>query len=214
MKEFDAVEIAKKQRHLYLLQRVKGQKKLSAAELEELAEYEQMAKAGKQKSEVRNQKSESGADFTTQKAAAAWAGVDVRTVQRWKKAGMPVIDLGAGRVGYTKAMLTKFKKMAEGDALNAKLKTEEIGLKGIKRQTAEIDLGVKKGEYVLAADVERDSAQKIIAAKWVLLSMPDKLASSLVGKSRARIRQIIKDEVYHCLDVLAGKKVKRGRIKK
>ena len=167
----------------------------------------------KQKSEIRSQKSETGADFTTQKAAAAAVGVNVRTVQRWKKDGMPVIDLGGGRVGYTRAMLQKFKKMAEGDEQNVKLKTEEIGLKAIKRQTAAIDLGVKKGEYILAADVERDNAQKIIAARWVLLSMPDKLASSLVGKSRARIRQIIKDEVYHCLDVLAGKKVKRGRVK-
>lgn len=37
-----AVEIARKQRHLYLLQKVKGNRPLTAGELEELKKYEQM----------------------------------------------------------------------------------------------------------------------------------------------------------------------------
>ena len=46
------------------------------------------------------------ADFTNQKDAAKYAGVkSVRTIQRWKNSGMPVIDLGGRKTGYTKAAL-------------------------------------------------------------------------------------------------------------
>jgi len=210
LKEFDAVEIATKQRHLHLLKRIKANKKLSAAELAELKEYEEMAKAKKGKKAQSGKGTKvSGDTFTSQKAAAAYAGVDVRTIQRWKARGMPVIDLGGKKVGYTKAMLTKFKKMAEGDALNAELKTEEIGLKSIRRQKEKMQLDALKRDLIPADEVRRRDIEKITAAKRVLLAMPRKLAPILKGQPTGRIQQIIKKEVYRCLDVLAGKKVKK-----
>ena len=48
------VEIAQKQRHLYLLKKVQNNKSLTAKELKELQDYEEMA--DKQKTEVRSQK--------------------------------------------------------------------------------------------------------------------------------------------------------------
>ena len=151
------------------------------------------------------------ADFETQAAAAKYVGKDVRTIQRWKARGMPVIDLGGGKVGYTKAMLDKFKKMSEGDEQNVLLKTEEIGLKGIKRQLAAMDLAVRRGELIPADEVARRDVAKITAAKRVLLAMPRKLAPLIKGKSTVRIQQILKDEVYRCLNVLAGEKIRRQR---
>jgi len=202
------------QRHLYLLQRVKGQKKLSAAEVAELAEYEAMAKAKDKKKGANNASKGCPPDtFTTQKAAAKYARVGVRTIQRWKHRGMPVIDLGSGRVGYTKAMLDKFKRMAESDEQNILLKTEEIGIKSIRRQREKIKLNIEKGQFIPTEQVEEWLKERILATKNILMGLQRKLPPRLKGKPYNLWGRIIRDEIYYCLDVLAGKKVKRGRKK-
>ena len=151
------------------------------------------------------------ADFASQKAAAKYAGVDVRTIQRWKSRGMPVIDLGGGKVGYTKPMLDKFKRMTEGDEQNILLKTEEIGLKGIKRQLAAIELKQKRGELVPAETVEREKVERILAVKRAMLGWPRKMPPRLKGRSMQQMAAIIRDEIYYVLGVFSGKKVKRKK---
>lgn len=151
--------------------------------------------------------------FTSQKAAAKSAGVDIRTIQRWKSKGMPVIDLGGGRVGYTKAMLDRFKRMSEGDAQNVELKTEEIRHKSARASLAEMDLEARRGELIPADEVADLFKERVSAAKNVLMGLPTKLPARLKGKSHNRWGGIIREEVYYCLDILAGKKVKRGRRK-
>ena len=177
-----------------------------------------MKSAGKENKKNTDKSTQTGAahraDFTSQKAAAAYAGVKVRTIQRWKSRGMPVIDLGAGKVGYTKSMLDKFKRMAEGDALNAELKTEEIGLKGIKRQLALIELKQKRGELIPAEQVEREKVERILAVKRALLGWPRKMPPRLKGRSMQRMATIIREEIYYVLNVFAGKKLKPKRTGK
>jgi len=153
------------------------------------------------------------ADLSSQKAAAKYVGKDVRTIQRWKARGMPVIDLGAGKVGYTKQMLDKFKRMSEGDAQNVELKAEEIRHKSARASLAEMDLEARKGELIPADEVADLFKERVSAAKNVLMGLPTKLPARLKGKSHNRWGGIIREEVYYCLDILAGKKVKRGRGK-
>ena len=152
-----------------------------------------------------------GADFASQAAAAKYAGVDVRTVQRWKAKGMPVIDLGGNRVGYTKAMLDKFKSMGESDSQSAELKAEIIRLKKVNRELKEMDRDERKGELIPAEQVEREQIDRILAVKRALLGWPRKMPARLKGRTMTQMANIIRDEVYYVKDVFSGKKLKRKK---
>jgi len=151
------------------------------------------------------------ADFNSQAEAARYADVSTRTIRAWKSRGMPVIDLGGGKVGYNKQMLDKFKRMNEGDELNKQLKTQEIGFKDVKRQLALIQLKEKQGLLVPVEQVETQQVERILAVKRAMLGMVRKLPPRLKGRSIQQMSKVIRDEVYYILNTFAGKEIKTKR---
>jgi len=75
------------------------------------------------------------ADFDNQIDAAKYAGVTVRTIQRWKARGMPVVGLGGGKVGYTKKALDLQKRISQLKRAEI-IKTQDIYAEMKKTQNA------------------------------------------------------------------------------
>jgi phage terminase Nu1 subunit (DNA packaging protein) len=75
-----------------------------------------------------------------------------------------------------------------------------------REQTAAIALknAVARGEYVPLAAIQK-SAEAIFATfRERVLTIPGKTAALCEGRSRAEIEEIVRGEVYECLDELSG----------
>ena len=220
MKEFDVVETAKQQRHLYLLQRVKAQKKLSAAELEELAEYEAMAKAkgkNKKKSRLDYAASQADADDTgevlaTQAEAAKYAGVSKRTIRNWVQAGMPQ----AGTKGYLKLYLNKFKSGGRpaptGD--KKRIQVAEADFKESKATLLQMELDLRQGRVIKVEDQEIKDVQTIMSFKRNFLGLGRLLAQRLASARSPRVcKGLVDKEVKKIIADYAGQVIdKDGNI--
>ena len=206
MKEtgLDAIEIAEKQRHLYLLTKVKNNRHLSPAELNELKKLESKTKKTKKRatSDKRRATSKIAADQIVkgQKAAAAYAGVSVRTIRNWKAEGMPVAADG----GYIKGFLDFYRKN-EGQQPTEERKAglaADADYKTIRAKLLAIELDVKQGRLIPAEEIEAGRVNRIITVKRALLGLGRKLAPQLARiKDEKRIAAIINTE---CREMIKG----------
>jgi hypothetical protein len=62
-------------------------------------------------------------------------------------------------------------------------------------QQNEFDLEVSKGKYILAADVEAETARIVRAFSIVIDALPRKAATSCAGRAPAEIEKILRDHV-------------------
>ncbi len=195
----DAVEIAQKQRHLYLLGKVKNNRHLSSKELEELKKLEEKNRETKdeRRATVKKAKAAAVADaeiIKTQKEAAAYASVSVRTVRRWVKAGMPRTEAGH----YIKSMLHFYRDNEGNQPTEAKAKGQaaDAEYKDAKARLMQIDLEVKQGRLIPADQIEAGRVARILAVKRALLGLGRKLAPQLAKiKDERKIQRIINDQV-------------------
>ena len=199
--QLDAVEIAEKQRHLYLLERVKNNKTLSKGELDELAELE---KKQKRSGTAKRGKAQIAAEqiIKTQKEAARYASVNTRTIRRWVKNGMPRTEQGF----YIKGMLDFYKKN-EGiapDEDRLRQQKAEASLKETKFQLAELELKFKQGEFLKREDYEKQQIAKIIAVKRALLGLGRKIAPRVAKLRNVRgVQKIINEEMKSIIERFA-----------
>ena len=187
----DAVEIAQKQRHFYLLTKVKNNQHLSQSELRELKMLEEKAKREKTV-EQREKPAAIAADqlIKTQKLAAQFAGVSTRTIRNWVKDGMP----RTGEGYYIKTFLDFYKNNEGKQPTEAKAKGQvaDAEYKDAKARLMQIELDIKLGKLVSMEDIERRTVAQILAVKRALLGLGRKLAPQLakikdVKKIRIRI---------------------------
>jgi phage terminase Nu1 subunit (DNA packaging protein) len=119
------------------------------------------------------------------------------------KAERGAYDLNRVREEYIK----NIRKSASGhgkDAAGLSKARAELA----REQTAAIALKntVARGEYVPLAAIQK-SAEAIFATfKERVLSIPGKVATSCEMRSRAEVEEIVRGEVYECLDELSGVK--------
>ena len=93
-------------------------------------------------------------------------------------------------------------KVTDDDIKAARLR-RELAMAELK----ELDLAVRKGELVAAAEAEKQMGAMILNAKSKLLALPGKLAPMLAGLSDAgRVESIIKSGIYEALNELAAGK--------
>ena len=204
MKEtgLDAVEIAEKQRHLYLLTKVKNNRHLSPAELNELKKLESKTKKTKKRATSDKRRTTIMADQIVkgQKLAAAYAGVSVRTIRNWKSDGMPVAADG----GYIKGFLDFYKKN-EGRQPTEERKAglaADADYKTIRAKLLAIELDVKQGRLIPADEIEAGRINRIITVKRALLGLGRKLAPQLARiKDERKIAAIINTE---CREMIKG----------
>ena len=133
-----------------------------------------------------------------QKAAAAYAGVSVRTIRNWKAAGMPVAEGG----GYIKGMLDFYRKN-EGLQPTAERKAglaADADYKTVRAKLLQMELDVKQGRLLAADEIEAGRVNRILAVKRALLGLGRKLAPQLAKvKDAKRIAAIINTE---CRDII------------
>lgn len=201
----DAVEIATKQRHLMLLQRVKGNQALSKKELKELEQLEEMSKKDKKPKPAKNGKSHIASEHVikTQKEAAKCAGVNPRTVRRWVEAGMPKTEDGK----YIRPMLDIYKANEGSKASEHKEQKikAEVDVKQTKAELLQMELAEKKGELISADEEDKRDVRKIIAVKRALIGQGRKLAPVLAPITDERkIKKIIDKENRGIIAAFAG----------
>jgi len=196
----DAVQLAHKQRHLQLLEKVKGGVSLTKPELQELESYEQAGKPGPQK----NQRAANSQELRTQKQAARYAKVDERTIRRWAKRGMPRPPDG----GYQKWILD-FYKQNEGQGPTGDRQRElkaQADLKETKAKLAQIELDIATGKLVAVEQIEQERIRRILVVKRALLGMGRKLAPALAKtKAPQKIKQIIDELVKSIIEGFANR---------
>lgn len=208
------MEIAEKQRHIHLLDKVRNNRALTKKELEELAKLEEKNK--KKRPKKKNGKNARAAEIAaaelidTQKDAANYAGVSTRTIRRWTNEGMLTVT-AAGKKKFIKSQLDFFKRNSGKEATEEKKKKEtaEAEYKDGKAKLIQMELKIKQQQQQLEEGklITIDEViGRIQAVKRVLLILPRKLPPQLAGQSTKRMQQIIRKEIIHAIEVFAGQR--------
>lgn len=203
----DAVEIAQKQRHLYLLSQVKNARHLSRAELKELDQLEKMAKRktkGERRKTSKSAQIAAGQILRTQREAATYASCSARTIRRWIAEGMLTAQV-AGKMVYIKSQLDFFKRAEGKIPTEAKTKgqTADARYKHAKADLMEIELEEKQGEIDKRA--EAAMIPKLLVLRRGLLSLPKKIASGMPPEYKRLAHKISMREVRYLMKSLANK---------
>ena len=88
-------------------------------------------------------------------------------------------------------------------------------IKAAKAEVAEMELAELQGKLHRADDVEAITTDHVLFLRSMLMAMPGKLAVDLAGDhTAAEQAEVVKREVYHILDQLAGYRYDPDEYKK
>lgn len=187
---------------MYLLEKIKNNQPLTRTEIEELIEHE---KKIKQQKRVKKTAVADEQVINSQKAAAKYAYVNVRTIRRWVKAGMSTGKLD-GKIIYIKEFLD-FYKLNEGKESSRDRKREQkaqADYKTIKAQLLELELKIKQGQLIERDQIEKERIVRILTVKRALLGLGRKLAPRLATiKTPRKIQVRIDEEVRSIIEKFA-----------
>ena len=200
----DTVAIAKKQRHVYLLNKIRnGGKGLSARELDELKEYESAAAEQTQNSKPETQNSA----ITSQTAAADYCGVSARTMRNWEKEH----SVKDSRGNYILATLDQLRINQTGDggssSIKKRLLVADAEHKELRSELVKIEIDSRTGKLIPIEEIDRQRVSRIIEVRRVLMSLVRKLPAKLQNLNVHRMQEVCRDEIYRCLDIFAGEKL-------
>ncbi|PMY63140.1 MULTISPECIES: terminase small subunit [Pseudomonas] len=134
-------------------------------------------------------------------------GRDERTLSRWQKEGMPVIEFGVGRGNEnqydTQAVIEWLMRQA---ALNGKKESTRDRLDRLRGDREELALAKDLGEVVIEAEMVERFEAVITAAKIELLNtFPDELAATLSAQYGVQVDdQLIRDPIESILRRLSA----------
>jgi len=182
-------DIARKKRYLSLVEKLQGGKPLSKSEIRELEEFE----AEPLEPTV----------VKSMEEVAKVMDVSYRTVQRWKKDGMPVMSDGYYDLEAIRAWHDG--RPSKGAESEGKAYWDEK-IRKYKAALLRIELKRAEGEVVLRDDVERGRIERIMAVKRSFLAMPTRLAPLLAMKEPREIETALYEAVGEIIDEFAGSK--------
>jgi len=181
-------ELADKRRYLYLVEKMQ-RGALTRAEIAELRRYE----AGPLPDTI----------VKTAEEVAKVMEVTYRTVQRWKREGMPVTKEGFYDLEEIKAWhlstLAKGKRAKGKDFWDEKISKFKAGL-------LELELLETSGMLLPKEEVERDRNDRIMAVKRTFLALPTRMAPILAMKEPREIEALLSEAVGEIIDEFAGAK--------
>ncbi|KDO00826.1 terminase small subunit [Pseudomonas sp. B21-012] len=125
-------------------------------------------------------------------------GRDERTLSRWQKDGMPVIEFGVGRGNEnqydTQAVIEWLMRQA---ALNGKKESTRDRLDRLRGDREELALAKDLGEVVIEAEMVSRFEAVITAAKIELLNtLPDELSATLSAQYGVQVDdQLIREPI-------------------
>ena len=186
-KKPNVLEIAKKKRHIHLLQKIQQGQTLSAGELRELQKLE-------------GTELPAGVVETQDQVAKAFK-VSVRTVQNWVRDGMPKTPEGFYDIIEVQAWrLLKNNQVAGGDTDKEKWDTK---FRQMKALLAEMEYKQRLGELVTLEEVEEGRVQRILAVKKALLSLPRRVAPQVVGLDIRSTQSVLEKRINEIIDNFA-----------
>lgn len=134
-------------------------------------------------------------------------GRDERTLSRWQKEGMPVVEFGVGR-GNENRYDTQavFEWLLRQAALNGKKESTRDRLDRLRGDREELALAKDLGEVVIEAEMVERFEAVITAAKIELLNtFPDELAATLAAQYGVQVDdQLIREPIEHILRRLSA----------
>jgi len=180
-------EIARKKRHLHLIEKMHNGKALSKQEITELEQFEAEPLAP--------------TIVKTLDEVARVMGVSYRTAQRWKKDGMPetkdgYYDLETVRTWH--AARLEEESSAEGKAF------WEERIRKYRATMLELELKKMTGELVSRDEVESGRIARIISVKRSLLAVPTRLAPVLAMKEPREIESVLYEALSEIIDEFSG----------
>jgi len=181
-------ELADKRRYLYLVEKMQ-RGALTRSEIVELRRYE----AGPLPDTI----------VKTAEEVAKVMEVTYRTVQRWKREGMPVTKEGFYDLEEIKAWhlstLTKGKRAKGKDFWDEKISKFKAGL-------LELELLETSGMLLPKEEVERDRINRIMTVKRTFLALPTRMAPILAMKEPREIEALLSEAIGEIIDEFAGAK--------
>lgn len=181
-------ELADKRRYLYLIEKMQ-RGALTRSEIAELRRYE----AGPLPDTI----------VKTAEEVAKVMEVTYRTVQRWKREGMPVTKEGFYDLEEIKtwhlSTLSKGKRAKGKDFWDEKISKFKAGL-------LELELFKTSGMLLPKEEVERDRINRIMAIKRTFLALPTRMAPVLAMKEPREIEALLYEAVCEIIDEFAGVK--------
>ncbi|MFH1385123.1 MAG: hypothetical protein ABIH47_09225 [Candidatus Omnitrophota bacterium] len=180
-------EFARKKRYLHLVEKLHGGKPLTKQEIAELEQFE----------------AEPLGDTVvkTMEEVARVMEVTYRTVQRWKKEGMPVTEQGLYDLRTIYAW--RDRRNSTGEEKEGKAYWDEKVQK-YRATLLEIELKKTQGELLPRKEVEKGRIARILAVKRAFLALPTRLAPVLAMKEPREIEAIIYEEICEIIDDFAG----------
>jgi len=145
-------EIARKKRHLHLIEKMHSGKALTKPEIAELEQFEAEPLAP--------------TVVKTMEEVARVMGVSYRTVQRWKQDGMPTTQDGFYDLDQIKEW---HAARSEKDEIQESKEYWEERISSYKASLLELDVKKATGELISKEEVEKGRIDRIIAVKRTFL---------------------------------------------
>ena len=178
-------EVAKKKRHIHLLQKIQQGGTLSAGELRELQKLEGVELPV-------------GTVETQEQVAKAFK-VAVRTVQRWIREGMPKTPEGFYDIIEVQAW--RIMKKTHGQATTDSDKEKwDTKFRQMKALLAEMEYKKRLGELMTREEVEEGRVRRILVVKRALLSLPNYLAPQVVNLDIHKAKEIIRIRIVSIIN--------------
>ncbi|HUW32963.1 MAG TPA: hypothetical protein VM223_15250 [Planctomycetota bacterium] len=207
------MELARKKRHLHLLQKMQQGQALTPGELKELEEYERMPKAGKPTAPTPS----SPGICRSQKELGQVFGVTARTVQYWTVEGCPRNADGSYSILAVQQWKAAREHTAQADAEEDE--DDELGghskefwearYRRIKSELARLELDKATGKLLEAEEVEKGRVARITIVRRKLLPIPRQIAPALVGLEPHEIEAALAERLRDICVEFAGE---GGRI--
>ena len=184
-KKSDLKELARKKRHLYLVEKLQKGQPLSKKEIDELGEFENEPKKHAKPWIV-----------DTQKEVAEAIGVSVRRIRYMKRAGMPVEEDGR----YNVVLIERWRHRHNESNDKWESKSREL-----KYKTAEVKFRQMTGELIDREEVEKGRVERIMAVKSAMFQLPRSVAVMLANIQNPReIETYLTEKMREICNTFAG----------
>lgn len=199
LKTQNLVEMAKKRRHLALVEKLARGKastpSLSSKEIRELAKFEGDP--------------DSPGLVDSQEKVGKIFGVATRTVERWVKEGMPVSRDGR----YDLIEIRAWRDFKNSKKKGEKKKTNwEDEYRKFKALTAQMAYEEKMGTLIPRAIVEKELISISMGIQRALLSLPRQVAPQLEGFDARKISSLLTERIKEAIKAISDGKILMSKI--
>lgn len=200
----DIVEIAKKKRHLFLLEKLRSGRQLNAAEIRDIEKMETKNIEHRTSNDERAAATVDGTRICkTQSEAAKYAGVSTRTIQRWLEDGMLAAQMG-GKAVYIKDELDRFKLNKGKKATDARVRRDEADADYREKRVKLLDRQMADIEKEIDERVKEEILKRTIKLKRLLKNIGRNIAAEVILMTPKDAQKRIEYEIEHALKVYTG----------